>query len=76
MEAVIELARDEDLCAIQPGLSDTLADSLLVSVHLGGIDVAIPDLEGSPHRRGCFVGLNLEHTEAKLWDAWFRRSAR
>ena len=46
MEAVVELACDEDVGAVQPGLADALADLLLVSVHLGGVDVPVADLEG------------------------------
>src|SRR3954454_9800378 len=68
VEAVVELARHEDGGPIETGVADRLADLLLVAVHLGRVDVPVPDLEGGGHGRGGLGGVDLEDTEAELRD--------
>jgi hypothetical protein len=46
VEAVVQLAGHEDLVAGDARARDGLADTLLVAVHLGGVDVPVADLEG------------------------------
>ena len=65
---VVELAGDEHLAAIQPGIPDALRDLLLVAVHLGGVDVAVADFECGPHGRGSLFRLYLEDAETQLRD--------
>src|ERR1700739_4666434 len=64
--AVVQLAGDEHLSATEPGVADTLADLLLVAVHLGSVDVSIADLQGDSHRFGGQHRLDLKHSEAEL----------
>src|SRR5579875_186989 len=68
VEAVVQLARDEDLATVDPGGTDGLADLLLVAVHLGGVDVAVADLEGRERRVLRLLGLDLEDAEPELGD--------
>lgn len=68
VKAVVELAGDEDLAALKAGVADALADFLFISVHFGGVDVPVSDVERRLDRRGRLVGLDLEHPETELWD--------
>ena len=68
VEAVVELAGDEDLAAVDAGGADGLADLLLVAVHLGGVDVPVADLERRERGVLGLLGLDLEHPEAELRD--------
>src|SRR6476660_5033493 len=68
VEAVVELAGDEDVVAVDAGGADGLADLLLVSVHLGGVDVPVADLEGRERRVLGLLRVDLEHPEAELRD--------
>ena len=68
VEAVVELAGDEDTGSVQPGLEDALADFPFISIHFSGVDVPVTDVEGSLHRRGGFLWLDLEDAETKLRD--------
>ena len=65
---VRQLARDEDVLALQPGFAHCLADLELVAVQLGGVDVAVAGLE-RPEGRGFRVrGRDLEGAEPELRD--------
>ena len=66
--AVVELAGDEDLVAVEPGRADRLADAGLVAVPLGGVDMAVADLERARDRLGGLAGVDLEDAEAELRD--------
>ena len=65
---VVELAGDEHLAAVQPGIADSLTDFLLVAVHLGGVDVAVADLQRRTHRSSGLIRFDLEDTETQLRD--------
>ena len=66
VEAVVELARDIDVGAVDTGLGDRLADLLLVAVHLGGVDVAVAGPEGGEGGRLRGLGSDLIGAEAQL----------
>ena len=68
VEAVVELAGDEQLVARDPGGADRLADALLVAVHLGGVDVPVAGLEGLSGDPRRVLRRDLEHAEAELGD--------
>ena len=68
VERVVQLARDEHLVASEAGCREGVADTLLVPVHLGGVDVAVADVEGGQHRVARLLGRDLEHPEAELGD--------
>src|SRR5439155_11272965 len=44
VEAVVELARDEDLASVEAEGANRLADAALVAVHLRGVDIPVADL--------------------------------
>jgi hypothetical protein len=70
VEAVVELARDPDIVAVEPRGGDRGADAVLVAVHLGGVDVAIAGLERSRGRTlGVGARADLEDAEPELRDA-------
>ena len=69
VEAVVELAGDVHLGAVEAGVADALPDAALVLVHLRGIDVAIADVQRRLDGLGGVVGVDLKHAEAELWDA-------
>src|SRR6201993_1235321 len=69
VEAVVELAGDENVGPVEAGVANALADSLLVAIHLRGVDVSVADLQGRPDRRGGLARIDLIHTETKLRDA-------
>ena len=68
VEAIVQLAGNEHVGAVKAGLADGLADLLLIAVHLGGIDVPVPRLQGRSHGPGGVFRLDLKDTEAELWD--------
>ena len=68
VEPVVELAGDVHLGPVDTGIPDTLTDTLLVAVHLRGIDVAVADVQRRLHRCRGLLGRDLEHTEAQLGD--------
>src|SRR5215211_2968434 len=65
---VVQLARHEDVTAIDPRSPDAFTDTLLVAVRLRRIDVAITDVQCLAHRISCLRGIDLEDTESKLRD--------
>ena len=68
VEAVVQLAGDEDVVARNARIADRFADALLVAVHLRGVDVAVSDLECG---QSCFTRVlrrNLEDSETQLRD--------
>jgi hypothetical protein len=68
VRGVVQLAGDEDIGAAEAKRADGLADLLLVAVHLSGVDVAVADIEGFPHRIRGVIGLDLEDSETELRD--------
>ena len=68
VEAVVELAGDEQLLARDPGVTDRLADALLVAVHLRGVDVPVAGLERLRGDPGGVLRRDLEDAEAELRD--------
>src|SRR4051812_18092931 len=68
MEAIVQLARHVQVSAVKPRRADRLAHALLVAVHLGGVDVAVADLERHAHRARRLLRVDLEHAEAELGD--------
>ncbi len=68
VKAVVELARDEHVAAVDTGAADALPDTCLVLVHLRGVDVAVADIQRRPDGIGGFAGVDLEYAEAQLRD--------
>ena len=68
VEAVVELARDEDLASVEAEGANRLADAALVAVHLRGVDMPVADLEGLRDGFGGVAGRDLKDAEAELWD--------
>ena len=68
VEAVVELARDEDLGAVEPRISNSLPYFALVAVHLGGVDMTVADPQRFQRRRPGLRRRNLEDTEPQLRD--------
>ena len=66
MEAVVQLARDVDVTALEPACADRLADTVLVAVHLRRVDVAIAGVERVRHRLRRLGRRDLEHAEPEL----------
>jgi hypothetical protein len=66
VEAVVELARDVDVRAVDAGAGDAVADARLVAVHLGGVDVAVADGERALDRLWRLLRRDLEDAEAEL----------
>ena len=56
------------IAAVQPGIADALTDLLLVAVHLGGVDVAVADLQRRTDCGGSLIRFDLENAEAQLRD--------
>ena len=65
---VVELAGDEHLTAVQAGIADPLADFLFIAVHLGGVDMPVPNLERRTHCGGGLIRFDLEDAETQLRD--------
>lgn len=74
VEAVVQLRGDEDVAAVESALGDGLADARLVAVHLGGVDVAVADLEGGERRVLRLGRVDLVDAESELgiWMPLFR----
>ena len=68
VKAVVELAGDEYLGAIEAGGASGVADSALVAVHLGRIDVPVADLECGADRLSGVLWRDLEDAEPQLGD--------
>ena len=68
MKAVVELAGDVNLTAIQPGSPDRLPHFLFVAIHLRGVDVPIADTQRLTDRGGSLSRDDLEDSEAELRD--------
>ena len=68
MEAVVELARDEHVATVDAGVANALSDTRLVLVHLGGVDMAVADVQRRPDGLGGFAGVDLEYAESQLRD--------
>ena len=66
VEAVVQLARDVDVTALEPARADRLADTVLVAVHLRRVDVAIAGVERVRHRLRRLGRRDLEHAEPEL----------
>ena len=68
VEAVVELARDEDLAAVESRISNLLPYFPLVAVHLGRVDMTVADPQRLQRRRPRLRRRNLEDTEPQLRD--------
>src|SRR5882757_1802075 len=68
MPVVVQLGGDEHLITGQAGFRDGLADTLLVAVTLGGVDVPVAGLEGLQHGLRGLIRWDLEDPEAELRD--------
>ncbi|GGS60800.1 hypothetical protein GCM10010253_39220 [Streptomyces badius] len=68
VRAVVQLARDEDVGAVEPGFPDRLADLLLVAVHLRRVDVPVAGLQSGDRGLAGLVRRDLEGPEAELRD--------
>ena len=66
VEAVVELAGDVHVPAVDAEVADALTDARLVLVHLGGVDVPIADVQRFSDGPGGLVGLDLEDAESEL----------
>jgi hypothetical protein len=44
VKAVVELAGNENLGAVETGVADSLADSLVILIHLRSVDVPVSDV--------------------------------
>jgi hypothetical protein len=66
--AVVELAGDVDVVAVEAGGADRLPDLPLVAVHLGGVYVPVADLERTGDGLDRLGGIDLEYPEAELGD--------
>jgi hypothetical protein len=51
-----------------PVVANALPDTRLVLVHLGGVDVAVADLQRGLDGFGRLIRVDLEYTEAQLRD--------
>src|SRR6185437_3887339 len=68
VRVVAQLAGDEHIAAVKPGLRDGLADLLLVAVALRGVDVPVAGLQRRHHGLDRVLRLDLEDAEAELRD--------
>src|SRR5882757_544907 len=68
MPVVVQLGGDEHHFAGQAGVRDGLADTFLVAVTLGGVDVPVAGLKGLQHGLRGLIRRNLEDPEAELRD--------
>jgi hypothetical protein len=73
VETVAELAGDEDVGPGEPAGADGLADLALVAVHLGGVDVAVADVEGFADGADGVLRIDLEDAEARAAGSSDRR---
>src|SRR5215208_2307822 len=68
VQSVVELARDEDVVAVDARGANPLTDLYLVAVHLRRVDVPVADLDGLSNRLCGVFGLDLKHPETELRD--------
>ncbi len=68
MTAVVQLAGDEHVGAIQSRGAHRFADLAFVAVHLRGVDVAIADLQRCADRVRGVLGIDLKDAESELRD--------
>ena len=68
VQTVVELARDEDVAAVDSRGANTLADLPLVTVHLRGVDVPLAYLDGLSNRLCGLLRLDLEDPKTELRD--------
>ena len=73
MVGVVDLGGEEDLVAFDARRFERGADLGLVAVHLGGIDVAVTNLECAAHGVVGVLGRDLVGAEAKHGDGCARR---
>ena len=70
---VVDLRRDEQVLARDSRCLERRPDLGLVAVHLSGVDVAVPDLEGAAHRVVGVLGCDLVGAETEHGDGGARR---
>lgn len=70
---VVDLRRDEQVLARDSRGLERRPDLGLVAVHLSGVDVTVPDLEGAAHRVVRVLGRDLVGAETENGDGRFRR---
>ena len=70
---VVDLRGDEQVLAGDARGLERRPDLGLVAVHLGGVDVAVPDLEGAAHRVVRVLGRDLVGAETENGDGRSRR---
>ena len=68
VEAVVELAGDVHVATVDARIADALPHAGLVLVHLGGVDVAIADIECLPDGLGGLTRVDLENAKPQLRD--------
>src|SRR5690625_2463656 len=61
-----ELRRHEELVPGDSGGADAFADTSLVTIGLGGIEVSITDVHGIPYRLRSFIVVNKPGAQAQL----------
>ena len=65
---VVDLGGEEDLLAFDARRFERGADLGLVAVHLSGVDMTVPDLEGAAHRVVRVLGCDLVGAESEHGD--------
>ena len=65
---VVDLRRDEQVLACDARCLERRPDFGLVAVHLSGVDMTVPDLEGAAHRVVRVLGLDLVGAETEHGD--------
>ena len=65
---VVDLRRDEQVLASDSRGLERRPDLGLVAVHLGGVDMAVADLEGAAHRVVRVLGRDLVGAETEDGD--------
>ena len=65
---VPQLGGDEQLLARDAAAGDRAPHTFLVAVDLGGVDVAVADLQGLAHHVFGNIRVHLPHAEAELGD--------
>jgi hypothetical protein len=68
LRVVVDLGRDEELVAVEPGAPHSLTDTLLVAVALCGVDVAVADAQRLGHHAGRLLLRYLPHAQTQLRD--------
>ena len=65
---VVDLCRDEQVLARDARCLERRPDLGLVAVHLSGVDMTVPDLEGAAHRVVRVLGRDLVGAETEHGD--------